>query len=301
MEWLSSLRKTVDYLEQNLLIDCEVSVAANVGVSAVYLNRGFEIITGFTISSYVKRRRLYLAGVDIIKGQSVIDTAFKYGYSTPESFTKAFVRFHGITPVKLKKSPDFLKVFLPITFSIAINGGENMDVRFEELEAMELIGFTRVMTFDKAYECIPLFWQEKSSQILSKCWKIKDPDQRLLSELEKTVVANSIGMFGASFDCQGDHFKYGILGPYKGGISNDLLDHELEVLTLPKGLYAKFVSTGPLPESIQAVNKEIFTKWLPGNPDYELTKGPVLEYYPNEDCQSQNYKCEIWVPVIRKS
>ena len=103
-------------------------------------------------------------------------------------------------------------------------------------------------------------------------------------------------MFGASFDCSGDHFKYGILGPYTGNMADD----SLEVLELPEGLYAKFVSTGPLPESIQAVNKEIFTKWLPGNPDYELSLGPVLEYYPNGDSQSQNYRCEIWVPVKRK-
>ena len=34
----------------------------------------------------------------------IIDIAFKYGYETPESFTKAFTRFHGATPSEIRKN-----------------------------------------------------------------------------------------------------------------------------------------------------------------------------------------------------
>ena len=68
MEWLSALNKTIDYLENNLLSENTADVASHVGISSVYLNKGFEIMTGISISQYVKNRRLYLAAVEILKG-----------------------------------------------------------------------------------------------------------------------------------------------------------------------------------------------------------------------------------------
>lgn len=302
MEWLSALNKTIDYLENNLLSENTADVASHVGISSVYLNKGFEIMTGISISQYVKNRRLYLAAVEILKGAKVIDTAIKYCYTTPESFSKAFYRFHGLTPLNLKKHPERIKVFLPISFSIAISGGDKLKVRFEHLESTKLIGFTRTFTFDEAYRQIPIFWKEKLDSILCKCWKMNPSviSNNLITDLQRAVIENNIGCFGASFDCEGDHFKYGILGTLK---NTDIIPSHLglEVLEIPNGLYAKFESVGPLPESVQAVNKEIFTKWLPGNPNYELSTGPVLEYYTNGDIQDHNYKCEIWVPVKPKN
>ena len=301
MEWLSALNKTIDYLENNLLSENTADVASHVGISSVYLNKGFEIMTGISICQYVKNRRLYLAAVEILKGAKVIDTAIKYCYTTPESFSKAFYRFHGLTPLNLKKHPERIKVFLPISFSIAISGGDKLKVRFEHLESTKLIGFTRTFTFDEAYRQIPIFWKEKLDSILCKCWKMNPSviSNNLITDLQRAVIENNIGCFGASFDCEGDHFKYGILGTLK---NTDIIPSHLglEVLESPEGLYAKFESVGPLPESVQAVNKEIFTKWLPGNPNYELSTGPILEYYTNGDIQDHNYKCEIWVPVKKK-
>ena len=302
MEWLSALNRTIDYLENNLLNENTADVASNVGISSVYLNKGFEIMTGFSISQYVKNRRLYLAAVEILKGAKVIDTAYKYCYATPESFTKAFYRFHGLTPLNLKKHPERIKVFQPISFSITVSGGDKLKVRFEKIKSTKLIGFTKTFSFDEAYRQIPVFWKEKLSSVLSKCWKMNPSviSSNQISDLQKAVIENNIGCFGASFDCKNDHFKYGILGFLKNeNTCSSALG--LEVLEIPEGLYAKFESIGPLPESVQAVNNEIFTKWLPGNPKYELAKGPVLEYYTNGNIQDQNYKCEIWVPVIIKN
>lgn len=301
MEWLSALNRTIDYLKKNLLSESTADVASHAGISSVYLNKGFEIMTGMSISQYVKNRRLYLAAVEILKGAKVIDTAVKYCYTTPESFSKAFYRFHGLTPLNLKKHPERIKVFQPISFSISISGGGKLKVRFENLKSTKLIGFTKTFTFDEAYKQIPVFWKEKLNSILSKCWKMNQSviSSNQITDLQKAVIENNIGCFGASFDCEGEHFKYGILGVLK---NSDIEASQLglEVLEIPDGLYAKFESVGPLPESIQAVNNEIFTKWLPGNPKYELSQGPVLEYYTNGDIQDQNYKCEIWVPLKQK-
>lgn len=96
----------------------------------MYLQKAFSLMTGFTIADYVRNIKLYLATLYIISNRmKVIDVAYKYGYTTPESFTKAFIRFHGLSPLKLKAAPSKLKVFLPMHVKIDIRGGDNMDTQ----------------------------------------------------------------------------------------------------------------------------------------------------------------------------
>ncbi|WP_237446542.1 helix-turn-helix transcriptional regulator [Shimazuella alba] len=55
----------------------------------------------YNISEYLRRRRLTLAAEALSKSNcKIIEIAFKYGYETPEAFTKAFRKQHGITPSK---------------------------------------------------------------------------------------------------------------------------------------------------------------------------------------------------------
>lgn len=51
--------------------------------------------------------------------RKVIDLAYKYGYDTPESFTRAFTRFHGLSPMQLRSQPYRIKVFLPLIVEIS--------------------------------------------------------------------------------------------------------------------------------------------------------------------------------------
>lgn len=93
----------------------------------MYLQKAFPLMTGYTIAKYIRNRKLYLAALDIISNRmKIIDVAYKYGYTTPESFTKAFIRFHEVSPLKLKADPSKLKVFLPMHVKIDIKGGGNM-------------------------------------------------------------------------------------------------------------------------------------------------------------------------------
>lgn len=105
-----------------------IDLAKEVGVSSMYLQKAFPLMPGYTIADYVRNRKLYLATLDIISNHmKVIDVAYKYGYSSPDSFTKAFIRFHEISPLKLKAASSKLKVFLPMHVKIDIRGGDNMD------------------------------------------------------------------------------------------------------------------------------------------------------------------------------
>ena len=100
MEWLTSIRTAIDYMEEHLTDDISAQDVANrVHLSPIFLQRGFSLMTGYGIGEYIRNRRLYRAALDL-KGtdDKVIEIAFRYGYETPESFTKAFSRVHGATP-----------------------------------------------------------------------------------------------------------------------------------------------------------------------------------------------------------
>ncbi|WP_058303599.1 helix-turn-helix domain-containing protein [Gorillibacterium timonense] len=132
MDWIQSIQHALNYIENHLL-DEELdnnSVAKHSYSSNANFQRTFSIVTGVTIADYIRCRRLTLAGEELAKTDSkVIDAALKYRYDSPESFSKAFARFHGITPSEAKRSSNNLKCFAPIFLRIEVRGGLNMNTK----------------------------------------------------------------------------------------------------------------------------------------------------------------------------
>ena len=97
MEWVESISEALEYIEKNL--DEELTpeiIAKQVRISPFYFQKGFSMLCGFTVGEYIRRRRLAQAAGELAATEEkVIDIALKYGYDSPDSFTKAFTRFHG--------------------------------------------------------------------------------------------------------------------------------------------------------------------------------------------------------------
>lgn len=128
MDWLHSINRAIEYIEANL---CEALTVEDVAAHAYssYSNfaRVFNMITGVTLSEYIRNRRLSLAGRELLTTNAkVIDIAIKYQYDTPESFSKAFSRFHGIAPSEVRKNASVLEFFYPFTINISVQGGYSM-------------------------------------------------------------------------------------------------------------------------------------------------------------------------------
>ena len=94
MDWVNAIEKAIQYIENHLVEDITVKdVAKYVHISEFYFQKGFAMLCGFTISEYIRKRRLSLAGNEIAGSDiKIIDIAIKYGYDSPDSFTKAFTR-----------------------------------------------------------------------------------------------------------------------------------------------------------------------------------------------------------------
>lgn len=297
MEWTETLRRTVDCLEKYLLEDNVAEKAARAAcLSPFYLQKGFKLVTGYSMGEYIRNRRLYLAGLEAIAGrEKIIDLAYKYGYDTPESFSKAFSRFHGVSPAQLRQRPEQLVPFLPLEITLLIRGGQGMDFTVEKMEGLQLIGVEREFSSEDSYQEIPKFWDEFCGAHCAPLWAGKAPE----TAFEKAVCECGIGEFSVCVDdgASPGRFRYLIAGRYNGRE----VPEGLTVLSLPALEWARFRCSGPLPESLQSVNTKIFQEWLPGNPEFEIAYGANIEWYSMEkETSAADYESEIWLPVKRK-
>ncbi|AQS05560.1 helix-turn-helix transcriptional regulator [Clostridium beijerinckii] len=124
MSFGKSLQSAIDYMESHLLekINYE-NVAKEVHMSCYNFHRIFSLMAGITANEYIRNRKLSLAGQELqLTDSKIIDVAFKYGYETPESFAKAFSRFHGVSPKLAKRKGTQLCLFNPLAIKIILEG-----------------------------------------------------------------------------------------------------------------------------------------------------------------------------------
>lgn len=129
MNWINDTQNAINFIENNLLENINADdVSKHINSSTDCFQRTFNIVTGFSISEYIRNRRLTLAGEELKNTQAkVIDIALKYGYDSPDSFTKAFTRFHGVTPTSARVSSENLKYFYPLSIKVFMKGGFGMN------------------------------------------------------------------------------------------------------------------------------------------------------------------------------
>ncbi len=296
MEWLTAIRGAVAYMEDHLREEVRLDdVARAVHLSPFFLQRGFSLMTGWSIGEYLRNRRLYEAALDLQKGsEKVIDVALKYGYETPESFTKAFARFHGATPTQVRAG-EAIRAFLPMTIQISVQGGSKMEPKITPMFPFKLIGFQKVFTYEEAYSEIPKFWDETCERYADHVYAGNDPR----NPYEQALVDNCIGEYGVCIDdLGGGRFRYLIAGKYTGGpVPEGMVLYEF-----PRGEWAVFDCVGPNPRTLQNMNTRIFREWLPGNPDFELSGNATVEWYDciNGEMTDPDYHSAVWVPVKRK-
>ena len=311
MDWLTSFKKAIDYMETHMLSDIGAKdVADAVHISPSYFQKSFKIVTGYSIGEYLRNRRLYLAGMDVLNAvpadnsplqknpkaladKTVLDLAYKYGYDTPESFTKAFSRFHGMSPTQLKSQPTKIKVFLPLIVEISIRGGNKMEFQLEKRQSMQMIGLGRIFSYDTSYQDIPKFWCDFCSRYCTQDTPASPEEQAI----RQTIAECIVGEFGVCVEDinDGEHFHYYIAGAYQGGA----VPEGMSVFEIPASEWAKFNCIGRIPQSLQTVNTRIFSEWLPGNQEFEMSMPINIEWYSNGDTNSDDYVSAVWIPVKR--
>ena len=286
MNWIEGMSEAIAYIEANLTEPLEIDqIAKRAYVSPFYFQKAFGLLCGLTVGEYIRQRRLACAGSDIVSTNNrIIEIALKYGYESPDSFTKAFSRFHGSTPTAVRKSGATIKSVAPLKLKFTLEGGYLMEYKIVEKEAFEVIGVSRRFSMEEGSTLIPKFWTEHF-------------------QFGKGEII--CGMYGICINQNSDakDFEYLIADKYEQGRE---VPHGLKTLVIPRHTWAVFPCRGPMPTAIQEVNRKIFSEWLPNCKDYDIIGDYDFESYDNVleyplGNQDPNYYTEIWIPIRKKT
>ncbi len=266
------LQRAIDYIEENLCDELEISkIAARAYLSPFYFQRVFNAVCGLTVGEYIRNRRLSRAGEELSYSTlKVIDVALKYGYDSPDSFSRAFTKFHGISPSSARENGAKIKSFAPIMINCDLKGGAIMNYKIVEKSAFTIMGKCRKFNAETSYVEIPKFWGEHFATGGGEVIR---------------------GMFGACIDGDDKEFDYLIADLY---FPWNAIPEGCETRTFEKGTWVVFSYQGECPEALQTLNTQIWTEWLPNCKEYELAGNYNLEFYISET------EGEIWVPVKKK-
>jgi len=273
--WIEGIQNAIDYIEENLTEELNIQdIADKAYVSAFHFQRIFNVLCGFTVGEYIRNRRLSLAAEELSGSDAkVIDLAIKYGYDSPDSFTRAFTKFHGISPSAAKLKGAKLKSFARFRIKLILEGGTMLEYKIVEKAQFTVMGKSRRFYNDTGYEEIPKFWLE-----------------HLQSDDAKIVC----GMYGICIDADGKSFDYLIADNY---LPWNEVPQGYQTRVIPAGTWAVFPCRGPLPKSLQDVNTKIWSEWLPNCKEYKIAGNYNVEMYTPGEGDSDDYYCEIWVPV----
>lgn len=290
MDSLTRLNEALNYVEENLLHTVDMKEVARIACCSEYhFTRMFSFLSGVTFSEYIRRRRLTLAAMELSRNDSkIIDIALKYGYTSPDAFTRAFQSIHGVTPSEVREHSPSIKAFPRMTFQLTIQGGSEMNYRIEEKEAFRIVGIS---------ERVPIIFHGVNPHIAAMV-------QRLTPELIGTIKGLSDvqphGLISASIHFSEDRMQeQGELDHYIGTATTQEAPEGLAQLEVPASTWAVFTAVGPFPSTLQEIWGRIYAEWFPSS-DYELSEGPEILWNEHKDTTDPHYRSEIWIPVQKR-
>lgn len=287
MDGLARMNEAMNYIEENLTDDINLKVVARLACCSEYhFTRMFSSLAGVTLQEYIRRRRLTLAAFELINSNSkIIDIATKFGYSSPDSFTRAFQTLHGITPSNARNNGQSLKAYPKMTFQLSIQGGSEMNYRILEKPAFRIVGIKKRVSivFNGVNPEIASMWESLDLETINKL--------KSLSNVEPMGLISASANFS-----EGRMEENGELDHYIGAATTQECPDGLAQLDISASSWAVFQAIGPFPDTLQNVWGRIYSEWFPSS-KYELAPGPEILWNEHKDVSSPHFKSEIWIPI----
>lgn len=297
MNWLTGIETAIEYIENNLLsrLDYE-DIASKAYCSSYHFQRMFSVYAGCTLGEYIRARRMTLAGAEL-KGSDVkiLDLSIKYGYENPESFTRAFTKFHGITPSQARNSDARIKSFSRLSNYESMEGGNFINYRIIERQEQTFFGYKR------HFEGVP-YGDDRRRQ---------EQDLFLSTRNKQWMLKGISAVCSENFDdstdyciidnVEDDGYDFYYAQPVSRNSQLDvhtLKQFPISKIIMPQAVYAVFKTKSERypTESYIDMCKQIFCEWL-SSTNYQLRPTPELVIYHWYNDRKEDRYIEIYIPV----
>ncbi|MDQ0602098.1 AraC family transcriptional regulator [Streptomyces canus] len=284
---LERLNQAMEYIEDRLDQRIEAADVARTALTSEYhLRRLFSALAGMPLSEYIRRRRLTIAGAEVLAGdRTLLEIAVRYGYTSGEAFARAFRAMHGVGPGEARRTGAALESQPRLSFRLTVEGNSSMRYRIVEKDEFRVVG-RKVR--------VPLVHEGMNPAIADF---IRGLGQETLRRIEELSDQEPQGILGVSDNLDPSRAEGTELDYYHGVVSGAPVPDDMEALTVPAGTWAVFENSGPFPQALQYLWRDVFTQWFPSNP-YRSRPGPeLLRTRLTPDAAQAD--AELWIPVER--
>ncbi|WP_405921733.1 GyrI-like domain-containing protein [Streptomyces sp. NBC_00122] len=286
---LEGLNQAMDHVEARLDGAIDIAELARIAMTSEYhFRRLFSALAGMPLSEYIRRRRLTVAGAEVLAGErTLLDIAVRYGYGSGESFARAFRAMHGVGPGETRQTGAALQSQPRMSFRLVVEGSSSMQYKVVEKDAFKVVG-------KKAR--VPLVHEGMNPAIAEFIRGIGPDTVRRIADLSDQ---DPEGIVSVSDDLDPSRAEGTELDYYHAVVTGAAdVPQDLDVLHVPAGTWAVFENSDPFPQALQYLWRDVFTQWFPSNP-YESRPGPeILRVQPDESGEAET---ALWIPVARSA
>lgn len=285
---LERLNQAMDHLESRLDQPLDVRELARIAATSEHhLRRMFSALAGMPLSEYVRRRRLTLAGTEVLAGrETLLEIAVRYGYGSGETFARAFRAMHGIGPGEARRTGAALDSQPRMAFRLTVEGRSSIRYRVVDRDAFTVVGLRAR---------VPLVHTGANRAIADFVRSIGPRTLQLLEELSDREPHGVVGVCDGLDPgrAEGTELDY-----YHGVITSAPAPRGPEgtaSLAVEAGAWAVFSTSGPAPHAVQELWRDVFTEWFPSTP-YRTRPGPEL-LRTRLSPDGTEADAELWLPV----
>lgn len=284
---LERLNEAMDYVETHLDQQIDGAELARIAVTSEYhFRRMFSALAGIPLSEYIRRRRLTVAGAEVLAGAgTLLDVAVRYGYGSGEAFARAFRAMHGVGPSEARRTGAALRSQSRMSFHLVVEGSSSMRYRIVAKEAFRVVG---------KRARVPLVHEGMNPAIVEFVRSIPPETIRRLEELSDQEPR---GIVTVSSDIDDSRAEGTELDYHHGVVTGAPVPEDLDAIEVPAGTWAVFESSGEFPLALQYLWRDVYVEWFPSNP-YRSVPGPeILRTRLSPDGTEAD--AELWIPVER--
>ncbi|MFD5450271.1 GyrI-like domain-containing protein [Streptomyces sp. NPDC127100] len=288
---LERLNQAMEHIESHLDRQVDAAELARIAWTSEYhFRRMFSALSGMPLSEYVRRRRLTVAGAEVLAGErTLLEVAVRHGYGSGEAFARAFRAMHGVGPGEARRTGAALRSQPRMSFRIVVEGSSSIRYRILDKKEFRVVG-------RKAR--VPLVHEGVNPAIAEF---VRGVGPETLRRLEELSDQEPEGVVGVSDRLDPSRAEGTELDYYHAVVTGAEAPGDMDVLEVPAGTWAVFDSSGPFPLALQYLWRDVYTQWFPSNP-YRSRPGPeILRVRVSGDgAQAEaEAEAEVWIPVER--